>query len=102
MRNGSNKKVVGLLFLLAFLFLRVANAHTLSHFADDTNEDHCELCEIICVSQELTPFADPGPSETPNFSLVYPKIDDVNAGYDEPLHCFASPTFVYNKPPPGL
>ena len=60
MRSAASKKVLGLFFLSAFLFLRVANAHTISHFSDDSTENHCELCEIIVVSQELTPFADPG------------------------------------------
>ncbi|MEM7187305.1 MAG: hypothetical protein AAF466_11665 [Bacteroidota bacterium] len=100
MRSAATKRFVGLFFLLAFLSLRVANAHTISHVTEDGNDHHCELCEIITVSQELTPFEGGNENATLSSPFIYSETDDVNVGYLEPILLIASPVFIYNKPPP--
>ena len=101
MRSPAGKQVLGLLFLSAFLFLRVANAHTLSHYSDESSETECELCEVIIVNQELTPFVDQ-PSDDVRFNNSFFCPYDQHIGYDVPLCRIASPEVVYNKPPPRL
>ncbi|MEM7085261.1 MAG: hypothetical protein AAF489_03715 [Bacteroidota bacterium] len=102
MRNPINKSIISLLFLSAFLFLRVANAHAFSHSSDEEEGTHCELCEIITTSQDQTPFTGEASSETENNRLIFVETNQLNAGYDVPFHCIVSPDFVYNKPPPNL
>ncbi|MEL6812435.1 MAG: hypothetical protein AAFP76_13975 [Bacteroidota bacterium] len=100
MRNSINKSIISLLFLSAFLFLRVANAHAFSHFSDDADEAHCELCEIIVASQELTPFVGQASVEIGNDNAIFVENDQSNSGYVVPLQSIVYPDFVYNKPPP--
>ena len=100
MRNCIGKNIISLLFLSAFLFLRVANVHTLSHYTDEVDKNDCELCEIITVSNQFTPFVDQIPDEIEIRSVVIPESMSLVQDYEEPLHSIASPDFVYNKPPP--
>ncbi len=94
------KTIISLLFLSAFLFLRVANAHAFSHFSEDDIDTDCELCEIISVTQELTPFVDQSHEDTTPDHVVFLEINTQNLGYEEPRYLIVSPLSVYNKPPP--
>ncbi len=101
MNGRVNKTILSLLFLGAFLFLRVANAHAFSHLGEDSGHEHCELCDIIITSQEITPFSGDLSSETETQEFVLINKEELNSEYDAPLHCIASPVAVYNKPPPS-
>lgn len=96
------KNVISLVFLLAFLFLRVANVHSVSHHLDEIDTNTCELCEIITVTHQFTPFVDQSPEDIEYNLCIVPKNSSINFGYEEPLHCIVSPDFIYNKPPPSL
>ena len=102
MRSSFGKSVISLLFLSVFLLLRVTNAHAFEHFSDDTDEVHCELCDIITVSQQLTPFADTAQEETQIVPPVLFRTSELNSEYNEPLNRIVSPLSVYNKPPPFI
>ena len=101
MQSQVSKNVISLLFLSAFLFLRVANAHTFLHFQDNNVHTDCELCEIITASNEITPFLDQSVEEESYNCLLYTRTYSLNKGYEEPIHCIVTPDVVYNKPPPG-
>ena len=102
MQNPINKSILSLLFLSAFLFLRVTNAHTYSHFGEDENDIHCELCDIIVNSQDTTPFSSQTSFQTTTFKATFVVVKKMNSAYNVPLHCIVTPTSVYNKPPPVL
>ncbi len=82
--------------------LRVGDVHSMTHLGDEEQEPHCELCEMVIVSEQFNPFTDNNANET---GITNPDFSEVNIrtiGYEAPLQFIASPSFVYNKPPPGL
>jgi len=94
------KTILSLLFLSAFLFLRVANSHTFFHFSDDSADIDCELCEIITVTQQLTPFIDQAVDDTNHNNLLFCEKKTINLGYEEPRGFIVTPLTICNKPPP--
>jgi len=95
-----SKHTISFLFLSAFLLLKVANAHSLSHLLEEEENWQCELCEMAFTFQENTPVVyTSGKEWVPKvtFSCEY---QPVIAGYQEPLQHIASPHDVHNKPPP--
>ena len=102
MRKSVGKNLISLLFLSAFLFLRVADTHAFSHFSDDEADTDCELCEIIIATQQLTPFLNQPADDADDNAIVFPESTITNQSYEEPRHLIVSPLTVYNKPPPLL
>lgn len=50
------KHTIAYFFLAAFLLLRVANMHTVSHLFTDVETEHCELCTLIASTNQGTPL----------------------------------------------
>jgi hypothetical protein len=99
-QNSGFKITVTLFFLSAFLFLRVANAHTIVHFFEDANDTtHCELCEIITTSQQQDLVLDNSkiPS-TEHFNVVLKQKNSSN--YKAPTLYFILLEHLHNLPPP--
>jgi len=103
MKRNIFTHIISLFFVTTFLLLRVVDIHSFSHFSDD-NEDpiSCELCEIISISNQYTPFTntpfeDLTPEENQNFSEL-----KIVFGYETSQFCITLPTSIYNKPPPFL
>ncbi len=102
MRLNCCKNIISLFFVTAFVFLRVANAHAFSHFSDDDQDAHCELCEIIIISNQLTPFIGDTFEEIEQNSVTRDQEYTVDFGYETSEYCVTLPESVYNKPPPVL
>ena len=100
MRMNISKNIISLLFVSAFLFLRIVNAHAFSHFSDDEDQIHCELCEIIVVSHKLTPFTDSTFVDIAQKSTLDFQVYKTNFCYKTFQYCITLPESVYNKPPP--
>lgn len=96
-----NKHKIGFLFLIVFLFFRVVNVHAFSHFLEEDESPHCELCEMMVTSQEKISILDmPEEEFIPRIAIFYNK-ELMPLGYEVPLYHIASPHYVYNKPPPS-
>ncbi len=102
MKKSFRQNIFAFFFLSTFLFLRVANAHTFSHLNESDETTHCELCEIITVSQQLTPYLDNASTDTEDKNHAFFQYPQINFVYEEPLHCIVTPVFFHNKPPPAL
>lgn len=95
------KNTSALVLLLAFLLLRIVNLHSFSHFSDnDDDQTHCELCDIIVLTQELTPF-----TKSPFVAIAQKTartfaIRKTNFSYETSQHSITLPITIYNKPPP--
>ncbi|UZO80708.1 hypothetical protein NBT05_17415 [Aquimarina sp. ERC-38] len=89
------------LFLVTFLAPRVANLHALDHFSDDEDSISCELCDITSSSQQFDLYLGHTPSQT-DYILNYPSPYVVDSFYNSPTAKIASPSSIYNKPPPVL
>lgn len=95
------KNTSALVLLLVFLLLRIVNLHSFSHFADnDDDRIHCELCDSIVVTQELTPFTKntfvPLTEKTAGEFFVC----KTNFCYETSQHSITLPITICNKPPP--
>lgn len=99
---NNQKNAIALLFILTFLFLRIVNAHAFSHFSGDEDQVHCELCEIIAVSAELTPCIGQEIPETKPKSFYNDKQYKINFGYKPTQYIITLPKSIYNKPPPVI
>ncbi len=100
MLNSMCKKSLALFLVLSFLLLRVANAHTLSHFLDDLPEVECKDCEIIILTQKITPYSDNTLEKTQNTCpLIFIK-DYFYIDYKEPFYDNTESYRFFNRPPP--
>lgn len=102
MRIINRKKGISLFLLLAFLFLRIANAHTYSHFSHDEDQSYCELCEIITTSDESKLILDNLFTEESIKQYVDSESFKVNFCYKTSFFYITLPRYLYNKPPPTL
>ncbi|WP_103070290.1 hypothetical protein [Aquimarina sediminis] len=101
--NTKARKNIILLFLLStFLFLRIVNVHAFSHSSDEDDQIHCELCEIITTSNELTPCVDSIFTEVEQKSRLNSYRYPANFCYETSQYCITLPTSIYNKPPPTI
>jgi len=103
MKKNIWRNITTLFFLSTFLFLRIGNLHVFSHFSDDSDDQvHCELCEIIAVSNDLTPFTnDVSVAVVPKLEINISKYK-VNFCYELSNYSITLPESIYNKPPPGF
>jgi len=99
MQRPLYKHITTFLFLVAFLLPRVANVHAWEHLSDDDETIACELCDITTQSQEVDLFLEVVTYDDTS-SLNTPNTFIVNTYYNSPLDKIATPTSVYNKPPP--
>ncbi|PQB04670.1 hypothetical protein BST85_07005 [Aureitalea marina] len=100
--HNKYRKRIGLISLLLFLFLRVGNVHAFSHWSDDQNSPHCELCDMLSFAEELTPALGSEETTISDQPALLTVDKDPITGYTEPLFCFVSPKYILNKPPPAL
>jgi len=100
MNNVYWKNTIASVFLLTFLLVRIVNVHTITHIDDESDSDHCELCEIISINNQSELLFDSNTYEfnNPLNSIVTSKKIALN--YSNPLQTVSTPSFVYNKPPP--
>lgn len=95
------KNSIAFIFLLTFILLRVSNTHAIVHWAEDTEQTQCELCDVITQSQEITPILDDDASSKLQISApIFVEKSESTTNYEEPLFVIVYPSFVYNKPPP--
>ncbi|MDC8005863.1 hypothetical protein POV27_17550 [Aureisphaera galaxeae] len=93
------KSITALLFVLAFLSPQIANLHMLDHIMDGDTPTVCEFYDIISTANQLDVFSgdpfsfDVDLQDVPSSYVVFTQ-------YDVPHAKIASPTSVYNKPPP--
>ncbi|WP_103863517.1 hypothetical protein [Aquimarina sp. I32.4] len=100
MRLKVRNTTISIIFLSTFLFLRIVNLHAFSHFSEEDETPHCELCEIIAASQQDIPFFDQAfvlPEQKP--TMVLQKKERL-CEYDTSHYCITLPRNIYNKPPP--
>jgi len=104
MKTTKWKHIGSLFFLFTFLFLRIVDAHAFSHITNDDQEDqtHCELCEIITVSNQLTPLIDNADSEIKPKPFIIVSDCKILIGYKTTDYSITLPKYIYNKPPPTL
>ncbi len=102
MRTNALKNIITLFLLATFLLLRMVNVHVFSHFFDDEHEVHCELCDIITVSNELTPFDNHATVTITRNSVTEFPVYKTNFCYETAQYSITLPKTVYNKPPPAF
>ncbi|WP_271783226.1 hypothetical protein [Aquimarina algiphila] len=100
MRINVLKNIISLFFVSAFLFLRIVDFHTYSHFSDDEDKLHCELCEIITTSHKLTPFTGNTFVEVEQKFTIYFPEHKTTFVYETSHYSVTLPESIYNKPPP--
>jgi len=95
------KNIISLLFISTFLFLRIVDFHAMSHFADDDDDQiHCELCEVISVSNKYPPVANNTIDEIEQIVIQgFPEYK-IAFCYETSAYIISLPESVYNKPPP--
>ncbi|WP_299684836.1 hypothetical protein [uncultured Dokdonia sp.] len=99
MKQPFLKHITTFLFLVAFLIPRIVDIHAFDHLSGDDDLIACELCDSISHTQELDLFlgtlsyTTEAPLNIPNAYVPY-------SIYHSPLAKIATPTTVYNKPPP--
>ncbi|MDC7996443.1 hypothetical protein [Gilvibacter sediminis] len=96
------KNIISLLFLSAFLLLRVGNAHAVTHLADDADLHQCELCELIQVTEDSNDLDLPATVEIPLPQTIEAVSDDLNSDYAAPVYRYVIPDRLRNRPPPVL
>ncbi len=99
MQRPLSKYFTTFLFLVAFLAPRVADLHAFDHLSDEDVPISCERCDITCHSQQFDLYLEDGSyyEEQPTNS---PSEEIICGIYNSPLAKIATPTSVYNKPPP--
>jgi hypothetical protein len=99
MQRPLRKYFTAILFLVAFLLPRVADLHAFVHLSDDDVPVSCERCDITSHSQQFdlyledVPYSEEQPINSPSEQII-------SGIYNSPLAKIATPTSVYNKPPP--
>lgn len=63
--NKNIKNFITLFFVSLLLLFKVSGVHAISHYNDDSNIEHCEICEISNVSNSL-PLIDTNTDVIPN------------------------------------
>lgn len=75
--------------------------HAFSHFSDDDQtQTDCELCEIINVTNQLTPCAENVFIDTEQKIIVVFKEQKIIFCYETSEYSITLPKSVHNKPPP--
>jgi len=98
--NDKKRHIILFLFT-AFLFLRIADVHSFSHFVDgDDDSEHCELCEMISTSNEFAPILIDSCSDQKVISPYAYYKTVTNFSYETTNFCITLPEKIYNKPPP--
>lgn len=99
MRHPLIKHISTLVFLAAFLVPRVADLHALDHAFGDDDSISCELCDIALHSSEFDLYlANASYDDSPAINLPSRRIK--GCSYNSPIAKIATPTTIYNKPPP--
>jgi len=95
------KNIISFFFIATFLFLRIVDVHSFSHFsADNDDKVLCELCEIIAASNKFTPFTNSTIDEVEQKTiLVFPEYKTAFC-YETSQYSITLPESIYNKPPP--
>lgn len=91
--------MIALLFALAFLMPRAINLHAFEHFSGDEDPISCEVCDIIVHTHHIDLSLD----DLTSFEIIELQIPSLPVSvstYETPLYKIATPTTVYNKPPP--
>jgi hypothetical protein len=99
MQRPLRKYFTALLFLVAFLLPRVADLHAFDHVSDDDVPVSCERCDITSHSQKSDLYL----GDLPSYEVQIrnrPSEQNISGIYNSPLAKIATPTSVYNKPPP--
>ena len=99
MQRPLSKYFTTFLFLVAFLLPRVADFHAFEHLSDDDVPISCERCDITSHSQQFDLYLN-GVSYYEEQPIVTPSERIISEIYNSPLAKIATPTSVYNKPPP--
>ncbi|NQX76629.1 hypothetical protein [Gilvibacter sp.] len=100
--SSRTKNIISLLFLSAFLLLRVGNVHAITHIDDDHDDHQCELCELIQITEDSKDLEIPATLEVPLPNTIEAVSDDLNSGYNAPVYRFVLPDRLRNRPPPVL
>lgn len=102
MRSSFGKALLSFLFMAAFLVPRIADMHAIEHLEDGEDEGtHCELCHFTTAEDPKDLYFLNDISYQEPFQPV-PDSFETAINYVAPLALIASPTSVYNKPPPVL
>ncbi len=95
------KNTISLLFLSAFLFLRIVDVHAFYHIdEDDGDQIECELCDVMYQTQELNVFLGNTAEEITFKSIDVLRNYNENDDYNTFYFSNTLPENVYNKPPP--
>lgn len=99
MQRPLRKYFAAFLFLVAFLLPRVADLHAFYHLSDDDAPISCEHCDITSHSQQFDFYLED--VQYHEQQLINSPNEQIISGiYNSPLAKIATPTSVYNKPPP--
>jgi len=101
MQQPLDKHITTFLFLVAFLFPRIADVHVFDHLLEGDEPISCELCDITSHTQQIDLFfGDSFYTEEEPINKLSTHV--IYSFYNSPLAKIVSPTFVYNKPPPFI
>ncbi len=93
------KHITTFLFLVAFLIPRIVDIHVFDHLSDEDEPISCELCDSISHMQEFDLYFDFVTYDDDQI-LNRPSLFVIHTYYNSPIAKIATPTTIYNKPPP--
>lgn len=101
MYNRISIHTIAQLLTTLFILVRIGNFHGLSHLTEDDDKImHCELCDMLLQSEDHAPSDIPQDVYHLSFNIFIESVERPQANYVAPVHCFVTPDFVFNKPPP--
>ncbi|WP_025740655.1 hypothetical protein [Aquimarina pacifica] len=101
MGRNTYKNIISLFFVLTFLLLRIVNLHAFSHFSNDDEQIHCELCDIITISHKIVPFASNTPVALVQETVLDTQDHRTDFFYETGGYSITLPKSIHNKPPPA-
>lgn len=94
---GRIKNFVAYTFAIAFLLLKVAGLHVFTH--DQDNVEHCEVCDLVSISN-FTPLVN-DVAESPIIGEVCFYADVVISRYSFTYSKTTHITCLFSRPPPS-
>jgi hypothetical protein len=102
MLNTNFKHSITYFLLAAFLLVRVVNLHKVSHVLTHATYEHCEVCDLITVTNQATPLQENAPRPGLALAMLFATGKRTsNISYSAPYQKILLSDYFHNKPPPS-
>lgn len=97
----NTKQHIALFYLALMLLVKVASLHSFAHHTDDSNVNHCEVCEISTVAN-FTPLVGAEITEVGDQPMVFPESNISNSTFNVIIKNKFLASNLHTRPPPSL